>query len=48
MNCFEEPLSIPVEMYLRWMKTRKSRMKARYYRKFNRMEKRYFKLRGIG
>jgi hypothetical protein len=40
MDCWTDAFQIPVEMYSTWMKKRKGRQKARFYKKLNRLAKR--------
>ena len=45
MEAWYDPWQIPAELYWKWMKSRKCRRKARYYRKLKRIEDRCIKLR---
>ena len=45
MPVWIDAFQLPAEMYWRWMKARKNRQKARYYRKLERMTNRCFKRR---
>ena len=45
MTAWIDAFQLTAEMYWKWMKTRKNRRKARFYRKLERMTNRCFKKR---
>lgn len=43
MGCWIDAFDFVVDMYLMWMKGRKNRRKARYYKKLERLKNRCYK-----
>lgn len=41
MGCWIDAFDFPVDMYMLWMKRRKTRRKARYHRKLERLKRRF-------